>query len=144
MEKQLFSNTIHKLVRIHFTLPVFNPHFLTLLLKGYNNLFVSQIRKLDYSIFNLNISYLNLPEINNPELIEEYEIAFTNYLKIDSPEQFNVGLIIKFLTENEPFAKYGFFRGFSNLIYTAVMSDSRSTSDIWLLSVFQKLLSFEI
>lgn len=87
---------------------------------------------------------MNLPEINNPELIEEYEIAFTNYLKIDSPEQFNVGLIIKFLTENEPFAKYGFFRGFSNLIYTAVMSDSRSTSDIWLLSVFQKLLSFEI
>jgi hypothetical protein len=68
-------------------------------------------------------------------LIEEYEIALTNYLKIETPLQFNSGVIIKFFNDNEMFAKHGFFKGFSTLIFTAIMSDSRSLSDVWLLSV---------
>lgn len=77
-------------------------------------------------------------------MIEEYDIAFLNELKIESPDQFNIGLVIKFLSEHPNFAKYGFYKGFSSLVYSSIMSDSRYTADVWLLSVFQKLLSFEI
>jgi len=54
-----------------------------------------------------------LPSLSDPELIEEYEVALTNALRIESPEQFNSGAIIKFLSDNEQFAKHGFYRGFS-------------------------------
>lgn len=64
-------------------------------------------------------------------------------MKIESPDQFTIGLIIQFLKDNEMFAKYGFFKGFSSFIFNAIMSDPRQQSDAWFLSVIQKLLSYE-
>lgn len=45
------------------------------------------------------------------------------------------------------FCRYGFFPGFSDLLFATLFADHRcqgDTSDIWLLSVFVKLASFGI
>lgn len=41
------------------------------------------------------------------------------------------------------FAKHGFFKGFNDLLFTAIMSDDRSCSDVWMLSVITKIVSLE-
>jgi hypothetical protein len=43
-------------------------------------------RKYYVSPFSLNISHINLPRISSPELIEEYELALFNHLRIESPD----------------------------------------------------------
>ena len=45
---------------------------------------------------------------------------------------------------NQMFTRHGFYPGFADLLWAVIISDNRSTSDLWLLSVFVKLASMGI
>ena len=117
--------TVSRLMRLHLSLPVLSTHFLLALLRGYNAFSEQFARKYYVSPFSLNISQVGLPRLGNPEIVEEYELALFNHLRIEHPDQFTIGLVIQFLKDNEAFAKHGFFNGFSALIFNALMSDPR-------------------
>lgn len=74
-------------------------------------------------------------------MIDQYELALINSLAITSPDQFNIGFLIKFLSDNSNFARYGFYKGFNDLLFSALMSDERMGSDTWTMSVLAKILS---
>lgn len=52
--------------------------------------------------------------------------------------------LIDFFQRNLLFTRYGFYKGFADLLWAAIFSDSRSQSDIWLVSVLVKLASIGI
>ncbi|CDW72940.1 UNKNOWN [Stylonychia lemnae] len=139
MEKQISLQSLDKLCRTHYKLPVLNSHFLAMLVRLHNQ--NNTYKKNELKIFNLNISLLRLPTLNNLQLIDEYELALVNELNINKPEQFNVGTIIKFLTENQMFAKYGFYLGFNDLLFQSIISDEKANIDVWHISVLLKILN---
>eukprot|EP00347_Sterkiella_histriomuscorum_P024467 403331016 len=141
-EQQINPQTVEKLIRLHLELPILNPQFLTLLLKQYN-LQKSIFKKVDLPVFNLNISLLNLPNQKYQPLIDEYEQALVNYLWITNAQQFNFNILIKFLQENPMFAKYGFYKGFNDLLFQSFYSEERSPYDVWQVSILNKIISLE-
>jgi hypothetical protein len=52
--------------------------------------------------------------------------------------------MIEFFQRNLLFTRYGFYHGFSDLLWAAIISDPRSVSDIWLISVLVKLGSIGV
>jgi len=42
------------------------------------------------------------------------------------------------------FTLFGFYPGFSDLLYNLIVSDSRSNSEVWLVSVLLKLLGMGV
>ena len=93
--------------------------------------------------------------MTNEGLIDEYEIAFSHEIaSMIASEQYassetttsplSLHMLIDFLQHNLLFTRYGFYKGFSNLLWAAIFSDSRSQSDNWLLSVLVKLSSLGI
>jgi len=75
--------TLRRIILIHQTLPVLNVQFLQLLLEQSNKLReirLQQKRGKDFEalqVFNLNVSQLQLPSIDNSALIDAYETAFS-------------------------------------------------------------------
>jgi hypothetical protein len=47
--------------------------------------------------------------------------------------------LIEFIQRNSYFAQNGFYKGFGDLLFNAVLSDPRASSDIWLVSVLLKI-----
>jgi hypothetical protein len=56
----------------------------------------------------------------------------------------SVHALIDFLQRNLLFTRYGFYPGFTDLLWAAILSDPRSVSDIWLISVLVKLASIGV
>lgn len=141
-EKDITELSLEQLARFHQDLPVLNPQFLTFLLKNYNMnklLFNKQI----VNPFNLNISLMNLPSVNYQPLIEEYNLALVNFLGISSPEQMDSNRLMRLLSLNAYFARYGFYQGFTDILFAALLSDDRAKSDLWLLSTLNKIISLD-
>lgn len=109
----------------------------------------------------MNISLLGLPKMlsqRNPELVEAYELAFahdlTELLQQPLPEHsqqqsqqqngFSVHHLIEFFGKNLQFTQSGFYPGFSQLVFDSVISDARSASDTWLVSVLLKITSLGV
>ena len=93
--------------------------------------------------------------MTNEAVIDEYETAFSHEIaSMIASQQYqssetasspvSLHMLIDFLQHNLLFTRYGFYKGFSNLLWAAIFSDSRSQSDIWLLSVLVKLASIGI
>lgn len=94
--------------------------------------------------------------MTNEAVIDEYETAFSHEIaSMIASQQYqqssetssspvSLHMLIDFLQHNLLFTRYGFYKGFSNLLWAAIFSDSRSLSDIWVLSVLVKLASIGI
>ena len=52
--------------------------------------------------------------------------------------------LIDFCQRNLLFTRFGFYPGFSHLLWASIFSDPRSQSDIWLISVLVKLASIGV
>jgi hypothetical protein len=52
--------------------------------------------------------------------------------------------MIDFFQKNLLFSRYGFYAGFTDLLWATIVSDPRSVSDIWSISVLVKLASMGI
>ncbi len=76
----------------------------------------------------------------NEALIDAYETTFSFELAENSQyEGFSLHMLIDFLIRNHNFAVYGFYPGFGDLLYNTIISDNRSNSEMWLVSVLLKI-----
>ena len=93
--------------------------------------------------------------MTNEAVIDEYETALSHEIASMMATQqhppsdtttspVSLHTLIDFLQRNLLFTRYGFYKGFSNLLWAAIFSDSRSLSVIWLLFVLVKLASIGI
>ena len=93
--------------------------------------------------------------MTNEAVIDEYETALSHEIASMMATQqhppsetttspVSLHTLIDFLQRNLLFTRYGFYKGFSDLLWAAIFSDSRSQSDTWLLSVLVKLASIGV
>lgn len=52
--------------------------------------------------------------------------------------------LIEFFQRNLLFTRYGFYPGFTSILWAVIFSDPRCVSDLWLISVLVKLASMGI
>ena len=102
-------------------------------------------------IFNLNISQINLPKVNNEAVIDAYETAFAYDISDSLPANnenggnpFSLHLLIDFFGKNLQFVQYGFYKGFGDLLFNTIISDQRAISEMWIVSVLLKIASIGI
>ncbi len=86
---------------------------------------------------------INLPKIESPALIEAYETALSYELS-SNIDNFSISTLIDLLYKNPNFANYGFYKGFAELLFTTIMSDSRATSEIWLISIVNRIMNLGV
>ena len=76
----------------------------------------------------------------NDILIDAYETAFSFELSENNQfDGFSLHFLIDFLIRNHNFTVHGFYPGFGELLYNTIISDSRSHSEMWLVSVLLKI-----
>lgn len=145
--------TIKKLIIIHQSLPILNMQFLHLLLTM-NNRFKETRSSInsrnqipfDVQVFNLNITYINLPNITNTHVIDAYETAFAHEIGelVGESGTLSLHVLIEFFMRNHNFTAHGFYPGFADLLYNTILSDPRAFSDVWFVSVLLKIVSLGV
>jgi hypothetical protein len=82
-------------------------------------------------------------------VIDAYETAFSHdvyeHANLNGRHS-NFGLhnLIEFFSRNILFSRYGFYPGFTDLLWASIFSDPRSQSDVWLISVLVKFASLGV
>lgn len=129
---------------IHSSVPIFNAGFLQFLLEMFVD-FRDQLKSnsVDISIWSLNISPLNLPSIKSPSLIDAYETVLAIELS-DPPQAFSIAYLMDLLQKNQNFANYGFYRGFGDLLFNAILTDPRSQSEAFIVSTILRFYQLNV
>jgi hypothetical protein len=136
--KEITAIEFKRLISLHTIIPVLHEPFLGLLLSAYPAM-LSQgtvtLNDNDLNIFNLNISEINLPAIEDPNVIEGYENCMASLF--NKAEDVNFNTLVTFLINNPVFASFGFHKGFGKLLFNLMLINKRP--ERWILHNFSNL-----
>jgi hypothetical protein len=133
---QITGAEFKKLISLHSIIPVHSEAFLLVLLKASQALAQSgEFQSDEQEVFNLNLGQINLSEISDPVIIENYNNCIAMNFK--NMEEVNFFTIFEFLLACPAYANYGFHQGFGKTLFNLILALKRSES--FLMANFTKL-----
>jgi len=136
--KEITAIEFKRLISLHTILPILHEPFLGILLSAYPALLnqgAVNMSDNDLNIFSMNISQINLPMIEDQQVIEGYENCMATYF--NKAEDVNYNTLVSFLINNPVFASFGFHKGFGKLLFNLMLVNKRP--ERWILNNFCNL-----